>query len=209
MRTISSLLLVLGLISTGKIYAQENSVVSPHNGFQIGLYTGGSFGDIKGKTTDGLNPVIRGSGMQFSLDIGFATSDWSVGLFSLMNSVSIKSIEVNDTAYAMQPGYTMDFNITGVYVTRYFMPINAYIRIKGGIGRFTTADAEFNELWSTDKGFGWSIMAGKDFLLGKKKRWGIGAFISLTGIKCHDLPPWSNDVYSCLAPGFGLSIAFR
>lgn len=209
MKTISSLLFVLGIILVGNVNAQKEAVASPHDGFQFGLYVGGSYGDIKGKTSDGLNPVIRGSGTIASFDIGFAASDWSVGLFSIVNSVSIKSIEVNDTAYSMQPGYTMDFAITGVYITRYFMPLNAYVRVKGGIGKFTLSDSEFNEISTTDKGFGWSVMAGKDFLIGKKKRWGIGGFVSLTGIKCHDLPPYSTDTFKCLSPGFGLSIAFR
>lgn len=203
-----TLILFVAILVLQNSYSQTDHS-SLHNGFQFGFYAGAGFGDVKGKTSDGINPVFRGSSMLVSFDFGYAVQDWAFGLFGSMNGLTIKTVEVNDTSYAIQPGFSMDHSISGIYVSRYFMPLNAYIKLRGGIGKFTLSDAEFNELGSTDRGFGWALVAGKEFLIGKKKLWGIGGYVSIQGIKCKDVPPFANDTYTYFAPGLGVSISYH
>jgi hypothetical protein len=202
------ILSLFGSLFCDQINAQSETD-SPHNGFNASLTAGSSFGKTKGSTSDFGSMYYRGSRVNVKMQIGYSFKDWAVGLSYGMNSLSINSIEVNDTAYKVEEGITMDDGLLGLYVKRYFMPLNIYACADLGFSKFTFFDGNGAAQGNTDNGFSWSISAGKEFLLGKKKRFGLGAYVSLSGIKCNDLPPFQSDTYSHVLPGFGATFTYH
>ncbi|MFN5147919.1 MAG: hypothetical protein ACK5EK_02835 [Flavobacteriia bacterium] len=187
----------------------QSDAVSPHNGFNASLTVGSSFGKTRGSTGDFGTMYYRGSRMNMKMQLGYSYSDWAVGLSFGMNSLFVSSIEVSDTAYSLTEDVSMDDGLIGLYVKKYFMPLNIYACADLGISNFKFYDSHAELQGNTDRGFSWSISAGKEFLIGKKKRFGLGAYVSLSGIKCNDLPPYEKDTYSHVLPGLGATISYH
>lgn len=187
----------------------QSDAVSPHNGFNASLTAGTSFGKTKGSTGDFGTMYYRGSRMNMKMQLGYAYKDWAFGFSFGMNSLLVSSIEVNDTAYSLTEDVSMDDGLTGLYVKRYFMPLNIYACADLGVSNFKFYDSNAELQGNTDRGFSWSISAGKEFLIGKKKRFGLGAYVSLSGIKCNDLPPYQNDTYSNVLTGLGATFSYH
>lgn len=206
-KTLYSLLFICAI--NGTVANAQSETDSPHNGFNASLTAGSSFGKTTGSTADFGKMVFRGSRMNIKMHIGYSYLDWAAGLSYGMNSLTVSSIEVNDTAYQTTEDISMDDGLLGVYVKRYFMPLNIYACADLGFSKFTFFDGNGAAQGNTDNGFSWSISAGKEFLLGKKKRFGLGAYVSLSGIKCNDLPPFQSDTYSHVLPGFGATFTYH
>lgn len=204
-------LLILSLFGSffiDQINAQI-STDSPHNGINASITAGSTFGKTKGSTGDFGDMYYRGSRMNVKMQVGYAYQNWVFGFSYGLNSLSITSIEVGGTAYKLTEDATMDDGLLGVYFKRYFMPLNLYACADLGFSNFRFYDADAVLQGSTERGFSWSISAGKEFLIGKQKRFGLGAYVSLSGIKCKDLPPYQSDTYSHVLPGFGVTFSFH
>lgn len=182
---------------------------SPHNGFNASITGGTSFGKTKGATNTFGDMYYRGSRMNVKMQFGYSYNNWAYGVSLEMNSLAVESIEVSDTAYSLTQDISMDDALVGLYIKKYFMPLNIYACADLGIAKFNFYDANGDLQGNTDRGFSWSISAGKEFLIGKKKRFGIGAYISLSGLKCNDLPPYQNDTYSHILPGLGATFSYH
>jgi hypothetical protein len=206
-KTLFALLLICSI--NNSYLSAQTETESPHNGFNASLTAGSTFGKTIGSTSDFGKMVFRGSRMNVKMQIGYSYRDWAAGFSYGMNSLMVGSIEVNDTAYQTTEDVSVDDGLLGLYVKRYFMPLNLYACADLGFSRFTFYDANGNAQGNTENGFSWSISVGKEFLLGQKKRFGLGAYVSLSGIKCQDLPPFSNDTYSHVLPGFGATFTYH
>lgn len=192
------------LVADAQNRNNNNTADSPHKGIQVSVFGGSVFGNVKGKVESVGNTSIRGSILHMMMHIGYAYNDWAFGFAFSTNSLSMKTISVGDSTYTALPGWSIDNSLTGLYIKKYFMPLNIFVSAEAGIGKFTISDPDYNAVTETEKGFAWNVAAGKEFLIGKKKRWGLGAYVNVCGIKCNDVPPWQNDSYSLLAPGVGV-----
>ena len=164
------------------------------NGFKVG-----SIGNV----------VFKGTTIHFLMHAGYAVDDWAFGVAAGFNSLSINSISANGVSYDKGTLSSIDNELIGGYLTKYFMPLNVFVCLEGGVGKFSIMDNAQNSIGETDKGFAWNIRAGKEFFIGKKKKLGLGAYIILSGLKSHDKAPAENDTYSYLGPGAGLALSFH
>lgn len=196
--------------SNAQNYASKSASTS-HHGFQASLYLGGAGGHVKGKIEDIGDLTIKGVTSHFTLHLGYAKSNWAGGLALGANSLSINTITLNRESLDKTGAgiESIGNSLTGIYVTKYFMPHNIFVTLEGGIGKFNLSDNEGNTTGETATGFAWDIRAGKEFLLGKKKNFGLGGYINLSGLKCHDKGERSNDIYSYVGPGLGLALSFH
>lgn len=182
---------------------------NPHSGFQASLFAGSVFGKIKGKVTNIGDVSFSGSTMHMTFQLGYALNNWSFGFAFGMNSMALNTFTAHDTSYLFKPGWSMDYGLTGLYVKRYFMPINIFASLHAGIGNFTMSSIESGTNVKTERGMIWELSAGKEFFIGKKKQWGIGGYLNVTGIQCNDVPPFSNDKYKVLSPGIGAVFSYH
>ncbi len=142
---------------------------SPHNGFQFALGIGGGFGNTDGSTGTYGDIVYRGGRTIMHINLGYAVNNWAAGFTLGMNSQNITSLEVKNAAYKVTKGWTLDGGLTGMYIRRYFMPLNVYAGASLGTAKFSFFDPDAKLQGNTENGFSWSLMAGKEFSLGKKK----------------------------------------
>jgi len=104
---------------------------------------------------------------------------------------------------------TIDNSPVGFYLKRYFMPINLFVTTDLGVTKFSFYDDKSKLQGETEIGFAWNVAVGKEFLIGKRKRLGLGAYLNLSGIKCHDLPPYQSDRYAYVSPGMGVVFSYH
>lgn len=171
------------------LQAQETQ--ETHHGFQFSIFAGGMIGDINAQIADlGGSVTMKGSRMNAKFHVGYAYHNWSAGFSFATTSMNVKSMVVGGVAYKMPIEATIDNTPVGFYFKRYFMPINIFVTTDLGISKFSFYDDKAKLQGETEIGFAWNIAVGKEILLGKRKRLGLGAYLNLSGIKCHDLPPY-------------------
>jgi hypothetical protein len=182
---------------------------TPHRGLQVSMFIGPSFGQVNSKIKDVGNGSFEGSGLHFSMRVGYALKKWAAGFTVGFNSLNIEKININNTRIDKGNLGSIDAGLSGLYVTRYFTPYNIFATVEAGTGKFSLSDAEGKILGETNSGFSWNLKVGKEFLLGKKKKMGIGAYGCLSGIRCKDKAPNASDIYTYISPGAGISLSFH
>jgi hypothetical protein len=208
-KNMKKILIILSIAFLQNIYGQSLMNENEHNGLQISLFMGGGFGNTNASTNDFGDIIFRGSRMNVKFQIGYAYKNWSSGFSFSMSSLGINSIEVQNTAYGVTENWTLDDTPICYYLKRYFMPLNIFVSADLGISKFGFFDENSKLVGSTKRGFSWNLSVGKEFALGKKKRFGIGAFAGISGLKCNDLPPFDSDTYSYISPGVGLVMSWN
>jgi hypothetical protein len=181
----------------------------PHKHFQASVHLGTTLGNVKVNllgigTVKVYNQTPPSS---LGLDLGYAYKNWAVGLTFMLKHFTASPNSGKDTLYKTLAMYGC--GLSGIYVKKYFMPANLFVCVKGGIGSFTFYDANSNILGQSSFSFAWDIMVGKEFLLGSKKRFGLGGYVDLFKIQCNDVFPHSQNVYSYLGPGLGVNFSFH
>lgn len=196
------------------VFAQEQETTQdpyqPHTGFQFSLFAGGMIGDIKTNIADlGGKVIMKGSRVNAKIHLGYAYRNWAGGFSFGNTSMSIKTMEIGGVAYKSPFEMTIDNSPVGFYLKRHFMPINIFICTDLGVSKFSIYDNKAELQGETDMGFAWNISVGKEFLLGKRKRIGLGGYVNLAGLYCRDQPPFQNDNYSYVSPGMGIVFSYR
>ena len=200
------------LASFSPLSAQDSIrkiVPVPHHGLQVSMFFGGAGGSVHANSPETGALEFKGTTTHFMMHVGYAYKNWATGFTLGFNSLEIKSFRLNNVEIDKGPLSTIDNNLTGIYITRYFMPLNLFATAELGAGKFSISDRDAKVLGETNSGFAWNLKAGKEFLLGAKKRFGVGAYVNLSGITCHDKAPYASDVYSYLAPGFGIQLSYH
>ena len=174
MKAIKSIILILSLFLFSQTYAQDGSLSSlfggeGHNGLQISAYIGGAGGNVEAKGDSFGTAVFKGTTIHFLMHAGYALNDWAFGVAAGFNSLSINSISVNGVSNDKGTLSSIDNELIGDYLTKYFMPINVFVCIEGGVGKFSITDKGGTSLGETDNSFAWNIRAGKEFFIGKKR----------------------------------------
>lgn len=203
-------LALLGVLLFNNLYAQSTSD-SPHNGFNASVTIGSTFGNTigsKGNLVFG-NTIYRGSRMNVKMQLGYSYRNWAAGFSYCYNSMAVRSIEFNDTTHKLEEDMRLIDGSFGMYIKRYFMTENLYVCADFGIGSIQVYDAQGVIQVQTERGFSWSISAGKEFLIGKKKRFGIGGYFSLSGIHCRDITDYQKLTYFHVLPGLGTTFSFH
>jgi hypothetical protein len=183
---------------------------TPFEGFQASVYVGGLIGDIRANITD-LNGETRmkGSRMTTRVECGYTLNNWGIGFTVGINTMSWESAVIQGETYKAPEDYTIDCPSYGIYVKRRFMPINVFVVADLGVSRFNFYDNNSELVGQSEIGFAWNVSAGKEFLIGKRKRFGLGAYLCLTGLSCHDVPPYEEDVYKFISPGMGVVFSYH
>lgn len=202
---------ILGIIVLfigGIVYGQEPAV--SHDGFQSSIYLGPMFGDVKAKVTGFENTTLfKGTWMSARIQAGYAYQNWAMGLSAGINSLSWEVMVVEGQSFKAPEDYSVDCSSYGIYLKRYFMPINIFLTTDLGISKFRFYDENADLMGQSDVGFAWNVSAGKEFVIGKKKRFGLGGYVSVSGLKCKDLPPYEKDTYSYITPGLGVVFSYN
>jgi hypothetical protein len=193
-------------------FSQDNTSTDPyqpHSGFQFSIFSGGMAGSIQSNISDVGDVEMKGSRVSARFQVGYASKYWAGGFSFGSTSMAIKSMVIDGTTYSSTSNSSITSNLIGAYIKRYFMPINVFTCVDLGISKFGITDQSGTLIAATDNGFAWNIAVGKEFLVGKRKRIGLGAYVNLAGAKCHDIPPYQNDVYSFISPGMGVVLSYR
>lgn len=205
---LKSIAVMITFMLTIKANAQQGLTdANPHHGFNYSFYIGGAGGHVTAHVEGLGTAVFSGPSIHVGMHFGYSVNNWAFGLASDVNSLSINSIKLDEKSMDKGDAATLDNRLIGVYVTKYFMPNNVFVSGEGGFGLFTTSDADGNSIGRSDAGFAWNVKAGKEFLVGKKKILGLGFYVDLAGLRCHDQAPRSKDTYSYLSPGGGFILS--
>ncbi|MBS3913293.1 MAG: hypothetical protein KG003_02250 [Bacteroidetes bacterium] len=205
----STILIATLIIVALPIYSQKASSGDEHQGFQFTALVGPGFGNTQSTTKDFGKMIYRGGRLSMDLQIGYAYKNWGAGLAIGANQQNFSSVTVHDSTYKTKPGYSISGNLTGIYIKKYFMPINMFVSAEIGVGSISITDETSATQGETDNGLSWNVSVGKEFRLGKKQKWSLGGFAGLSGIKCHDVPPYASDTYKYLAVNFGVAVSYH
>lgn len=180
-----------------------------HQGFQFGAQLGLiNMGNTYYYSSTNGNLKYKGSRMVMGLQLGYAYKNWSAGLGVHTDGQTLKSIIRNDSSFKAKEGFMITASWPGLYIKRYFMPLNLYVMGEIGTGTFSISEDNVDK-GETESGLGWKLTVGKEFLIGKKENWGLGAFLALSGLKCYDQPPYSGDYLRYTVFSFGFSAGFH
>jgi len=186
-----------------------------HNGFQYSIFVGSTVGNNKANLNGTGNVVFYNvPSTNFGISIGYAINNWAFGYtcsYNDENQYSNKNLKVNRTINdtLFQNIQSIDNTFNGIYIKKYFMPNNIFVSIEAGLGRFFIIKYINYDFLPTNDGFAWNIKAGKDFLIGKSKKYAMGGYVNLTSINCSYLVSNSKDLFSYFAPGIGLTMSFN
>lgn len=180
-----------------------------HRGFQFGAQIGlVNRGNTNSYSNTLGNMTYKGGRMMLAFQLGYAYKNWSAGLGIHTASQTLKYIIRNDSTLNAKEGFSISATWPGIYIKRYFMPLNLYVMGEIGSGTFSISEDNV-EKGETQSGLGWKLTVGKEFIVGKKKSWGLGAFVALSGIKCYDQPPYDHDYMRQNIFSFGFSAGFH
>lgn len=202
-------LFIAFFLGVGSLCAQSTEVIDPHNGVQVSAFAGPAFGRIKGKTKDFGDIYFMGARGNGVFQIGYAYRNWAGGFSFGYSSLYVSTVEYHDTTYMTPYQSSIDNTFFGIYAKRYFMPINVFVTTDLGVSRYTIYDENSTPVAYTNRGFYWDLMVGKEFVIGKRKRFGIGPYLGVGGLKCKDLAPYDDDTYSYVAFSGGVVFSFH
>jgi hypothetical protein len=183
MKTFTYTALILGLFATSMGYAGAATPDNRHHeGFYFSFGLGPAFGHIddKFKETGGVTEKYEYLGTPVAVDlrVGGAIKRDLVLTFDMVGRVlSSPQVRTEGGTYSTNDDVTISENTYGLGVSKFFMPLNAYVGATVGAGNFTmdianAADGGGTVSVSSDYGFSWMLRAGKSWYLGKK--WGLG-----------------------------------
>ena len=186
----------------------NKNLVLPHKGIQCSLYFGNTWSTIQAKLNGGNYSYTNLYFFSYyGINLGYAQNNWAAGLTYGINTNIVNPPNIGDTLYN-KIGYLQN-ELLGVYLKRYLPRRNIFVSAEIGLGRFYLFDKNLNLYSFTKGGFSWDLKAGKEFFIGKRKKWGIGAYVNLLGIKCSDVYPHAQNTFSNYALGFGLITSFN
>lgn len=186
---------------------KTESEIGDHNGFQASLFMGPAFGDVNGSTGMYGNMRFKGACTHAQIHLGWAFNNWAAGFSSGINTTAVESVVVQNNTYSVVEDLSIDGGLTGIYIKRYFMPMNVFVSADLGVGTWVVTGA--GNTASTERGFAWNLSVGKEFQLGSRKRFGIGGYFNVSGLKCNDMPPYQADSYRAVLPGLGLVLSWH
>jgi hypothetical protein len=205
---------------------QENSlrkVKKLHHGLQYSIIFGTQIGHNKANL-NGIGNVIfyNAPSTYLEFSAGYGINNWAFGFVYSYNNRGNRQVvfafgggDILKTNRSIsnplfQNIHSIDNTFNGLYVRKYFMPINAFISVEAGMGRFVITkyvNHDNNSILHTNYGFEWKTKVGKEFLIFKK--YSIGGYISLTGIQCQYIVYNSKNTFSYYALGACLFFSFN
>jgi hypothetical protein len=194
---------------TGTAQWYNSRDYSPHDGFNFSVFAGAAGGKIKGEFGDSTQFAVKGSTLNFCLHLGYSINNWAMGLAITPQRMLVNSTTLNGRLNPDNKIQYMDHTTTGLYLTRYFMWINIFVTLEGGLSSLNVLYSDYTMSSQTQIGFAWNFRVGKEFILGKRKKAGLGFYANLGGLKCYDQAPFNKNYYNYLGPGAGLAFSFH
>jgi hypothetical protein len=179
-------------------YPPAYNVGSPgnvHDGFFLRLHLGGGFTSIKGNGNK-----ISGGSVSLGVALGGALAENLILFGNFFLSVA-DSPDVTESGVTLTASGSATLGGFGAGLTYYFMPVNIYISGALAAMVFQTADADGNNLYSSDTGLGFQGMVGKEWWVSPE--WGLGVAAELTVASMKD-----KNVSSISWTGSSFSLVF-
>ena len=172
-----------------------------HTGFYLRIMPGGAF--LQAAENESLDELrLRGPAFSFDLSVGFALTEDFVLYGNLYVLTAIAT-----SAQARGPGgeslEDAAFSIAGVGlgVAHYVMPAN--VSLGGSIAMLTMAIASDTTVTETDFGAGVSLVASKEWWLGRRWAFGVGLKATVGWI-----PSPGRVLYTVVGTGLHASVTF-
>jgi hypothetical protein len=143
-----------------------------HDGFYLRLHIGGGYAHMGGTDANGDEVAFVGAGGSFGVALGGTVAPNFIIFGNLFGvSLSDPDIQFNGTKTGTASGTTTLAGI-GPGVAYYFQPINMYLSGTVAAMWFSADDSNGNSAYSSDTGFGFQGMVGKEWWVSQD--WGIG-----------------------------------
>jgi len=163
---------------------EQPSGFHEHDGVYVRLFLG--VGRLYASVSEGTDELkLKGTGGAFGVAVGGALVD-NVILYGELNFVSVDGPTRTVNGTQIDAG---DVSVTtgsiGPGVAYYFPEINLYLSSTVGFSKVNTTDRQSNTTTgSSDWGFGFSGMVGKEFWV--STNWGLGAALQYRYARMHD-----------------------
>lgn len=145
-----------------------------HEGFFARVYLGPAY--VSSKASDGANHVeISGGGGAFGLAAGWAINKNLIVYGEIFDDVAVgPTLTINGQSSTADDDVSAGVVGFGAGAAYYFMPVNAFV---SGTLSFSELSIQENgqETANTDVGPGVSLMAGKDWWIGRNTGLGVAA----------------------------------
>ncbi len=204
------LLSIISFISLqAKAQGYDRRGYSPHDGFNFSIFAGAAGGHIKFEEGDSNHYIIKGVSPNFCVHLGYSIKNWTMGLSVAPYRMVVNSVSKNGMDNPTNKIQYIDHTYTGLYFTRYFMWINIFLTVEGGVSSFNVLYKDTTEPSQTKIGFAWNARVGKEFILGKRKNGALGFYINFGGLKAYEQAPFNKNFFSYMGPGGGVAFSFH
>lgn len=190
MKKLTLLTLSISLIVSA-LMAQERT----HSGFYFSGAVGPAWGTTNGYDNQGSTFQVTGTGAEMDFQIGGSITE-NLILHGTIMAKSVVGPEINGTK--ISDDYSLSETMFGGGITHYTAK-NFFFTGNAGAGKFTFDDGKTS--LSTNKGFSFSLKAGKEWWVSKKL--GIGAAFTygktkLTNSEGSYTEKWNSNRYGIL-----------
>ena len=172
-----------------------------HSGVYVHLHLGGGFTSISGSDGNGGTLKLSGGGPSFAVAVGGGVAP-NLALFGTLFFTSSTQPHVSSSGndIGQASGDALVGGI-GAGIAYYFMPANIYLSGAVAAMSFQADDANGNSTYTSNAGFGFQGMVGKEFWV--SDHWGLGAaleFVGATSMKDKDNAniTWSAGAFNLL-----------
>ncbi|MEK7393528.1 MAG: DUF3575 domain-containing protein [Fibrobacterota bacterium] len=167
-------LVFLAMFSSFAVASAE-SLPETHDGFFLAFGLGLGSGNMKTEISGGNSTLTTtGTNSTFDFRIGGAVMEDLI-LHATLSGDAINSPKTTSSNGASgSPFSSVGMSLLGVGLTKYFMPLNAFVSTSGGLAKFSYQEKGASESKNIDgNGFGLQIKAGKEWWV--SPNWALGA----------------------------------